>query len=64
MRKYLVKTHEKCIVEYDYVVEAENEYDAVRRFVTVGGFDTCDHQVIADLETVRICTVKDLGEVV
>jgi plastocyanin domain-containing protein len=62
MRKYLVTTHEKCIVEYDYVVEAENEYEAVRRFVTVSGFDTCDHRVIADLETIRIDSVKDLGE--
>jgi hypothetical protein len=63
MRKYLVKTHEKCIVEYDYVVEGENEYDAVRRFVTVSGFDSRDHRLIGDLETIKIDSVKDLGEV-
>jgi hypothetical protein len=42
------------------VVEGVNEYDAVRRFITEGGFNTCDHQVIADLEILRIETVKEL----
>ena len=62
MKKFIVKTHEQCIVEYDYVIEAENEYDAVRRFVTEGGFNTCDHQVIADIKVLKFASVDEIVE--
>jgi hypothetical protein len=62
MKNYLVQTHEQCIVEYDYVIEAESEYDAVRRFITEGGFNTCDHRVIADIKVLKFETVKEIVE--
>jgi hypothetical protein len=62
MKRFLVQTHEQCIVEYDYVIDAENEYDAVRRFITEGGFNTCDHRVIADLKVLKFDSVKEIVE--
>jgi hypothetical protein len=44
----------KCIVRYDYVVEADNYMEAITKFVNDPCPEYVDYEVMEDLETVNI----------
>ena len=52
--KYKIQTKVKCIVRYDYVVEADRYLDAVAKFVNDPCPEYVDYEVMEDLETVNI----------
>lgn len=63
MKKYLVTTHEECIVRYTYVIYANNEFDAVRKLVLQedAPMRDDDYEIISDIKTLSIENVKELA---
>lgn len=58
MKTYILTTNEECVVRYDYVIDAENEFDAVRKYILDGG-DQIDHEVIQDNRVLSVKNVKE-----
>jgi len=61
IKDYLVTAHVNCIVSYEYLVAAEDEYNALFIFTKLGAdqFKSLDHEVIQDNEIVRIENIKE-----
>ena len=60
--KYRIQTKVKCIVRYDYVVEADNYFEAVKTFVNDDCPEYLDYDIEEDIETIEIITQKIEGE--
>ena len=62
MKKFHLQTEEQCVVQYSYVVEGDTEFDAIKNFIIKSGYEPEDHQVIADIKTLKIEVVRELRE--
>ena len=54
MKQYVISAERACTVRIEYVVTAENEWEAVRKLATEAPFEEVDHEVIEDHDLIRI----------
>jgi hypothetical protein len=60
-KEYIVTAHVNCVVSYQFLVKAEDEYNAVFQLTKSDSnqVESLDHEVISDNEIVSIETVKE-----
>jgi hypothetical protein len=58
MKKYIVTAERKTTVQFDYLVKAMNEHDAVLKLIAEGEIETLDYQIVGDHDLKQIVGVR------
>lgn len=60
-KEYIVTAHVNCVVSYQFLVKAEDEYNAVFELAKSDSnqIESLDHEVIADNQIISIQQVKE-----
>ena len=60
-KEYIVTAHVNCVVSYQFLVKAEDEYNAVFQLTKSDSnqVESLDHEVISDNEIISIQEVKE-----
>lgn len=59
MKRYIISAERACTVRIEYVVTAENEWEAVRKLTTDAPFEEIDHEVISDHDLIRVTNCRE-----